>query len=253
MPNDTVILTDHASHAQLPARAENQNQIESMFDRVAPKYDFLNALLSFRQDQRWRNRLAALIPYKPAGALLDVATGTGDVLMTALVRRKEYTRFSGVDISNEMLALAKAKSSQRQFSNLCDFHQMSAEKLNFADATFDCITISFGLRNVVDREKALQEFSRVLKPKGTLLIMEFFTPRSHMVAKGFEFYFHKILPLIGGIFSDRSAYTYLPRSVAAFYSTDQLRGALYRSGFLVNQEMSFLFGGCKIIQARKLG
>lgn len=253
MPNDTVTLADHTSHAQLPARAVDQEQIASMFDRVAPKYDFLNALLSFRQDQHWRNRLVALVPYKPAGALLDVATGTADVLLTALVKRKEYTRFTGVDISHEMLALARAKTSQRQFNNLCDFHQMSAEKLNFPDATFDCLTISFGLRNVVDREKAMQEFSRILKPRGTLLIMEFFTPTSHVVAKAFEFYFNKILPVIGGIFSDRNAYTYLPRSVAAFYSTDQLRGALYRAGLLVDQEVSFLFGGCKIIQARKIG
>ena len=82
--------------------------------------------------------------------------------------------------------------------------------------------------------------------------MEFFTPRLNIMAKAFDLYFHHILPVIGGLFSDRAAYTYLPRSVQAFYNPNQLRGALYRSGFLVNQEITFLFGGCKIIQARRL-
>lgn len=255
MTSEIAVTTGHDSKIDLSPidRPVDTRQIADMFDRVAPKYDFLNALLSLRQDQRWRNRLVAMIPYKPAGSLLDVATGTGDVLFTALAKRKEYTNFTGVDISREMLALAEVKSTQRQFSNLCHFRPMSAEQLEFADATFDCVTISFGIRNVVDKEKAFNEFSRVLKPKGTLLIMEFFTPRSSIIAKAFSVYFHHILPVIGGLFSDRSAYTYLPRSVASFYSPDQLRGALYRAGFLVNQEVSLLFGGCRIIQAKKIG
>ena len=237
----------------LPARPADEGQIAAMFDRVAPRYDFLNALLSLKQDHRWRNHLASLVPYKPAGALLDVATGTGDVVFTAMSRRTEYTNFTGVDISGEMLTLAGAKAGERNLDAKVNFSQMSAEKLDFPDGSFDCVTISFGLRNVVDKETALKEFSRVLKPKGTLLIMEFFKPRSNLMAKAFDLYFHHILPLIAGLFSDRAAYTYLPRSVQAFYNPNQLRGALYRSGFLVNQEISFLFGGCKIIQARRLG
>lgn len=236
----------------LPARPADEGQIAAMFDRIAPRYDFLNALLSLKQDHRWRNQLVSLVPYKPSGALLDVATGTGDVVFTAMAQRKEYTNFTGADISGEMLALAVAKARERNLENMVDFRQMSAEKLEFPDGSFDCVTISFGLRNVVDKEAALKEFSRVLKPKGTLLIMEFFTPRLNIMAKAFDLYFHHILPVIGGLFSDRAAYTYLPRSVQAFYNPNQLRGALYRSGFLVNQEITFLFGGCKIIQARRL-
>lgn len=238
--------------SDLPARPSNEGQIAAMFDRIAPRYDFLNALLSLRQDHRWRNRMVSLIPYKPSGSLLDVATGTGDVVFTAMSRRKEYTSFTGVDISAEMLQLAGAKARVRQSGNIVDFRQMSAEKLDLPDASCDCVTISFGLRNVVDKDAALREFARVLKPKGTLLIMEFFTPRSNLMAKLFDFYFHNILPVIGGLFSDKAAYAYLPRSVSAFYSSDQLRGALYRAGFLVNQEIGFLSGGCKIIQARRL-
>jgi demethylmenaquinone methyltransferase/2-methoxy-6-polyprenyl-1,4-benzoquinol methylase len=248
-----TIEQDVKIHASPTDRPVDARQIAAMFDRVAPKYDFLNALLSLRQDQRWRNRLVSLIPYKPAGSLLDVATGTGDVLFTALANRTEYKSFTGVDISGEMLTLAEAKSKQRPASDLCRFQTMSAERLEFADGTFDCVTISFGIRNVVDKEKALSEFCRVLKPSGTLIIMEFFTPRSSLVAKAFSIYFHHILPVIGGIFSDRSAYTYLPRSVATFYSPDQLRGALYRAGFLVNHEVPLLLGGCRIIQAKKIG
>ncbi len=252
-----IVLNHHLHSANndpqaLPARPTDESQIAAMFDRVAPRYDFLNALLSMKQDRRWRNHLVSLIPYKPSGAFLDVATGTGDVLFAAMTRRREYTNFTGIDISGEMLALAKTKASDRQVGSMVDFSQMSAEKLELPDGSFDCVTISFGLRNVVDKDAALNEFRRVLKSKGTLLIMEFFTPRSTVMAKIFDFYFRNILPVIGGLFSDRAAYTYLPRSVHAFYSPDQLRGALYRAGFLVNQEVTFLFGGCKIIQARRL-
>ncbi|NDE15414.1 bifunctional demethylmenaquinone methyltransferase/2-methoxy-6-polyprenyl-1,4-benzoquinol methylase UbiE [bacterium] len=242
----------HSTLSELPARPSNEGQIAAMFDRIAPRYDFLNSLLSLRQDHRWRNRMVSLIPYKPAGSLLDVATGTGDVIFAAMSRRKEYTTFTGADISAEMLALAGGKARERQAGNVVEFRQMSAEKLEIADASCDCVTISFGLRNVVDKEAALGEFARVLRPKGTLIIMEFFTPRSNLMAKLFDFYFHNVLPVIGGMFSDKAAYAYLPRSVSAFYSPDQLRGALYRAGFLVNQEVSFLFGGCKIIQAKRL-
>lgn len=244
-----IVIDSHDNHLSRPT---DEGQIAAMFDRVAPRYDFLNALLSLKQDRRWRGILVALIPFKPAGSLLDVATGTGDVVFAAMTQRKEYAGFTGVDISEKMLALAGLKSHEQKLANMVQFRQMSAEKLELPDGSFDCVTISFGLRNVVDKEAALKEFSRVLKPKGTLLIMEFFTPRSSVMAKIFDFYFRNILPVIGGLFSDREAYTYLPRSVSGFYSPDQLRGALYRAGFLVNQEVSFLFGACKIIQARRL-
>lgn len=250
--NPTVENTGPLHLRDLPSRPVSETQIADMFNRIAPRYDLLNGLLSLRQDHRWRQRLVSLIPYKPGGALLDVATGTGDVLFSALTKRREYTGFTGIDISRDMLVLAERKASTRQVTSLTRFESMSAEQIGLPDNSQDCVTISFGLRNVVNKDEALAEFQRVLKPRGTLLIMEFFTPESSLMARLFDFYFHKILPVVGGLISDRAAYTYLPKSVSAFYSADELRGALYRSGFIVNQEVSFLFGGCKIIQARCL-
>lgn len=250
--NSTIQSDCEPSNHHLPARPASEVQIADMFNRIAPRYDFLNSLLSLGQDRRWRNRLVSLVPYKPAGALLDVATGTGDVLFAALMKRREYTTFTGIDISQEMLSLADQKAVDKKVTSIVKFTRMSAEKIELPDSSQDCVTISFGLRNVVNKDKALVEFARLLKPRGTLLIMEFFTPKSSMMARLFDFYFHRILPVIGGLFSDRAAYTYLPKSVNAFHTPDELRGALYRAGFVVNQEISYLFGGCKIIQARRL-
>lgn len=250
--NSTLDKACTLTGQELPARPANEGQIADMFNRIAPRYDILNAVLSLRQDHRWRTRMVSLIPYKPAGSILDVATGTGDVIFSALTKRREYTGFTGIDISREMLALANQKAEAKQVSSLVRFNQMSGEKIDLPDASQDCVTISFGLRNIVHKEQALAEFARVLKPRGTLLIMEFFTPRSSWMAWLFDFYFHHILPVIGGLFSDRAAYSYLPKSVGAFYSADELRGALYRAGLVVNQEVNYLSGGCKIIQARRL-
>ena len=242
------------------ASPASENQIAAMFDRVAMRYDFLNSLLSARQDQRWRRHLARMVPYRPKGYLLDVATGTGDVLFACARQHPEYASFAGVDISGEMLTLAQRKSLT-EFQGAADssndnlgkvtWRQMSATSLEFKDESTDCLTISFGLRNVVDKETALSEFYRVLKPGGVLIIMEFFEPQSHVFSRMFQFYFRHVLPMIGGLFSDRSAYHYLPRSVGSFYSPLALRDALKQAQFILAEEVNFLFGSCRIVKARK--
>jgi demethylmenaquinone methyltransferase/2-methoxy-6-polyprenyl-1,4-benzoquinol methylase len=231
---------------------QSEAQIATMFDRIAPRYDLLNTLLSARQDRRWRDRLARLVPYRPRGRYLDVATGTGDVILTSALRRPEYDAFVGVDISPEMLHLARAKAKQRGLGERLVFQPMSAERLAFEDASFDCVSISFGLRNVVDKEAALREFHRVLRPGGALLILEFFLPRRGLGAWLFQLYFHRILPAIGALLSDRAAYTYLPQSVGSFYSGDKLREVLYDRGFTIETQVSFLFGATRLYKAVKL-
>lgn len=230
-------------------RPESAQAIAAMFDRVAPKYDFLNALLSAQQDRRWRRKMVQRLPHRPGGVLLDVATGTGDVLVAAAAAHPEYETFVGVDISPGMLSLAGPKAKAAGLN--AEFRVMSATELAFADASVDAITISFGLRNVVDKDQALAEFKRVLKPGGKLLILEFFTPKTGLLGRLFQFYFHAVLPRIGALFSDRDAYTYLPRSVGSFWSREELRAKLYGMGFVVDDEDSFLFGGCRLIGARK--
>ena len=232
-------------------RPESEAKIAAMFDRVAPRYDFLNRLLSARQDQRWRRRLAALVPYRPGGRYLDCATGTGDVLLTVAAKHPEYREYVGVDISREMLSLAQVKVMDAEIKQPVQLKQMSAESLTLPDATFDCVSISFGLRNVVERDQALKEFNRVLTTGGVLLILEFFIPRRGLLAALFQFYFHTILPFIAGFFSDKEAYRYLPQSVGSFYLPQELRQALYQNGFTVETTESYLFGACRLIQAIK--
>lgn len=244
---------------------ESEARVGAMFDRIAPRYDFLNRLLSARQDQRWRRVLVDMVPYRPEGRYLDVATGTGDVLLAARAAHAEYEMFVGTDISQAMLELARTKAitqaQERSRPNpkwahaaplpQVDFRRMSAESLCFGDQSFDCLSISFGLRNVVRRPQAIKEFHRVLKADGTLLILEFFIPKKGVVSALFQLYFHSILPFIGGLVSDRAAYKYLPQSVGSFYAPDELRDVLAENGFKVDDVVSFLFGACRLYKATR--
>lgn len=247
-----------SAHAVAPRTAQvptDEATIASMFDRVAPRYDMLNRLLSMRQDQRWRKALVASIPPQQSGLLLDVATGTGDVLFAVAKQRPDFTRFIGADVSGAMLEFARKKEAQNAESfsenRTVSFLKMSAEKLDFATDSMDAVTISFGFRNVVGKLKALSEFHRVLRPGGTLHILEFFTPQNTAIAHAFDAYFHHILPKIGGLLSDKTAYTYLPQSVAGFYTPSEMRQALVISGFKIKEEKDFLFGATRLVVAEK--
>ncbi len=233
------------------AKNQNENEIGKMFDLIAPKYDFLNGLLSLKQDKRWRRKLISMVPQKTGGHFLDVATGTGDVVLLAANSRKEYSSYTGVDISKEMMSLAAEKSVTKGLHNAISFKTMSGEDLKLESGKYDCITIAFGLRNIVDKKKALMEFHRVLAPGGALLILEFFTPENALLGRAYNGYFHKILPLIGGFFSSRKAYTYLPESVETFYSREALNQALTSVGFSVKKQINFLFGATRIVEAKK--
>jgi demethylmenaquinone methyltransferase / 2-methoxy-6-polyprenyl-1,4-benzoquinol methylase len=232
-------------------RPESETSIAQMFDRISGRYDLLNRLLSARQDVRWRQHLLAMIPYRPAGTYLDMATGTGDVVIAAAKKHPEYASFVGGDISKGMLSVARVKSGAAGLNKSVEWRQISAENINLDSATCDCVSISFGLRNVVNKERALYEFSRVLKGGGVLLILEFFTPENGLMSKLFQFYFHQILPIIGRLMSEREAYNYLPQSVTSFYSPSHLRDSLHNKGFMIESEKSFLFGGCRLVKAIK--
>ncbi len=232
-------------------RPVDESVVAAMFDRISSRYDFLNRLLSARQDVRWRKLLISMIPEVPGGRFLDMATGTGDVLLAAAKARPEYAEFIGGDISKGMLSFADKKASSEGLSDRVRWTVMSAESITAQSEFFDSAAISFGLRNVVDKERALTEFARVLKPGGVFLILEFFTPTSGVMSQAFQFYFHHVLPRIGSLFSEKEAYTYLPKSVASFYSPSELRDSLQSKGFVVEREVNFLFGACRLVKSRK--
>ncbi len=200
-----------------------------MFDEIAGRYDLLNRILSLGLDIRWRQEAVRLGLGNSPAAILDVATGTGD-LAFELRRQAPAAAITGLDFSAGMLELARAKG-QKAGADI-QFVQGDAQNLPFPDASFDLVTIAYGLRNLADPAAGLREFRRVLRPGGRLVVLEFPPPPGGLWGALIRFYFARLLPLIGGLISgSRAAYTYLPTSVVGFMSPTVLARSLVDSGF----------------------
>lgn len=239
---------NHNSATILP---QNESEIARMFNKISARYDLLNHLLSLNIDKMWRRHLVDSLPKKADLYLLDVATGTCDVLLEAAKRRPDIYRMVGADISTGMLEIGQKKIDAAGLAAKVELVVRSAENLQFPDQSFDAISISFGLRNVIDKAKALGEFHRVLKSSGVVAILEFFTPTNSIFAKVFLFYFQYVLPRIGALLSDGEAYRYLPKSVGGFYSPDELKQVMTGLGFKAVTVKPFLFGACRLVTAQK--
>jgi demethylmenaquinone methyltransferase/2-methoxy-6-polyprenyl-1,4-benzoquinol methylase len=202
-----------------------------MFNDIAPRYDFLNRLLSFGIDRRWRRFAVGRIGKVTTGRILDVATGTGDMALEIACRTPEEAGIVGVDFSRDMVELAKRKVYSSPHAGRITFEVAPCEALPFPDDSFEAVTIAFGIRNVVDRAQGLGEMRRVLRHGGRLVILEFSTPRSSLFKSLYYFYFLRVLPVIGGLFSRFSAYRYLPDSVLEFPSREEFKGLMASIGF----------------------
>jgi demethylmenaquinone methyltransferase/2-methoxy-6-polyprenyl-1,4-benzoquinol methylase len=211
--------------------SDRGEKIQQMFGAIAPRYDFLNRLLSFGIDRRWRKKAVRLLKYRNDGRILDVATGTGDVALEIARTTPASVKITGADFCREMVELGEAKVAVTPFADRIDFKVAPCEDLPFASNTFDSITIAFGIRNVVDRKLGLAEMWRVLRPGGRMIILEFSTPRSKLFKQIYYFYFRRLLPLIGGIFSRYNAYKYLPDSVLEFPSHEEFSQLISEAGF----------------------
>lgn len=226
----------------------NASAIQEMFSAIAPRYDFLNRLLSLGIDQSWRRQLVRMAVTRRQGPFLDVACGTGDVAL-ALRRKAPDVEIYGVDFSPEMLALAQVKSDKNGAA--LQLAPASAEKLPFADNHFELLTIAFGIRNVIDRPRALREFYRVLKPGGRLAILEFSQLPPGIMARLYDFYFFQVLPRIGGLFSRAGAYRYLPESVAEFPGRREFSAMIEEAGFSASRFHDLTFGVAVLYLAEK--
>ena len=208
---------------------KDEKKISGMFDSIASKYDRMNHGMSLGIDRLWRRRfvrrLAKKLPEK--AAVLDLACGTGD--LTKALSNKGY-HVTGLDISAEMMAIGREKC--RYLSPKPSFVLGSAEQIPFPDASFDAVTIAFGLRNFDHRARCLAEIHRVLKPGGQLAVLEFAVPRNRHWNKIYLFYFKNILPLIGRLVGSADAYGYLVDSVLAFPSYEALCDEFRAAGFL---------------------
>ncbi len=218
---------------------EREKKIQKMFSEIANRYDFLNHFLSIGQDFYWRKKVANIVSTIPNNKVLDVACGTGDLAIE--INKKIKKKIVGIDFCYEMLEIGKKKTKNVIFIN------GDATGLPLKDEIFDIVTIAFGIRNIPNRLKALQEFYRVLKKKGFLIILEFSIPNNFL----FKFYFENILPFLGGLFSKKEAYKYLPDSVKNFPNVQNFLEEIKNSGFNRIEIFSLSLGTVKIYKCEK--
>lgn len=223
-----------------------KEEVREMFDNIAPKYDLLNHTLSMSIDRVWRRRVVGEVRRAKPGRILDVATGTGD-LAIAMARRIRDVQVLGVDLSEQMLAVARRKIEARGLDGRIVLDRGDAERLAVADASVDVATVAFGVRNFGDLGAGLRELARTIKPGGNVVILEFSRPRNRVFRALYEFYSYKILPRIGGLVSrDKRAYEYLPASVGEFPAPEEFMAMMARAGFRNCRARSQSFGIAQI-------
>lgn len=206
--------------------------IRRMFAGIAPRYDLLNRLLSAGRDRYWRREAVAQAQLPPGGLALDICTGTADLAIELAKQFPSAGSIVGVDFCLPMLRLGADKVSRSGLAHRIRLQAASAEALPFDAETFDAAAIAFGLRNLADRTRGLTELNRVLRPGGRGIILEFAVPQGRLFGSLYHVYFHRVLPWLGGAISgDRSAYSYLPASVAVFPSPLELVKLIEEVGF----------------------
>ncbi|MBO7263047.1 MAG: bifunctional demethylmenaquinone methyltransferase/2-methoxy-6-polyprenyl-1,4-benzoquinol methylase UbiE [Alistipes sp.] len=229
-----------------------KEQVEQMFDNIAPTYDKLNHIMSLNIDRVWRRRVMRIVRRSKAHKIMDVATGTGD-LAIAMAKRVDRTQILGVDLSEEMLAVARRKVEKQGLEERIMLEKGDAENLDMVTTeSIDAVTVAFGVRNFENIERGLSEIYRTLKQGGKLVVLEFSMPKSRLVRWVYSQYAHRLLPRIGGMISkDKQAYTYLPDSVEEFPSPERFADMLRGVGFKSVKTRSQSFGIAYIYDATK--
>jgi demethylmenaquinone methyltransferase/2-methoxy-6-polyprenyl-1,4-benzoquinol methylase len=213
----------------LPPPEQKAAYVRGMFGRIARRYDLMNRLMTLGQDRTWRRDAVAGAAVPPTRRVLDVATGTGDLALEVL-RQRPGAQVVGIDFTPEMLALAQQKASCLQ----ADVGLLSGDalRLPFADGAFDAVVTAFALRNVTDIPAAFSEMARVTRAGGRVACLEIAMPRLPFFGRIFAFYFYRLVPLVGGwITGQRSAYTYLPHSLTAFLTPDEILKVMGSAGW----------------------
>ncbi len=232
------------------SNSQKKLQVEQMFDHIAPKYDFLNHFLSFGIDRLWRRRAIRILSNYEPKIILDVASGTGDFAVAASKLKPE--KIIGFDLSEQMLNVGRGKVKRLGLDKLVDFQKGDSEVMPFNDESFDAITVAFGVRNFENLGNGLNEFYRVLKAEGVVIILEFSKPKYFPMRQLYLFYFFYILPFIGRLVSkDSSAYSYLPESVMAFPDDQKFLSILKNVGFSRSTQKRLSFGIATIYIAQK--
>ena len=227
-----------------------KEQVEQMFDNVSTNYDFLNRVLTFGLDVNWRRKVVRKVAQNNPKQLLDIATGTGDFAI--MLAKLNPDKVIGLDISQGMLNKGIDKIKKRNLEHIIDMVQGNSENMPFKDDTFDAITVGFGVRNFENLDTGLKEIHRVLKPGGVLAILETSQPEKFPMKQLFKLYSKYIIPTIGSIFSkDKSAYSYLPESAAAFPYGNKFNNILQKNGFYNATDKPLTFGIASMYLATK--
>ncbi|MBK9525515.1 MAG: bifunctional demethylmenaquinone methyltransferase/2-methoxy-6-polyprenyl-1,4-benzoquinol methylase UbiE [Bacteroidetes bacterium] len=227
-----------------------KQQVARMFNSIAWRYDFLNHFLSFGIDHYWRKQAINALKKSRPQLILDVATGTGDLAITAL--QLNPVKVFGVDISSDMLEIGRKKLLKKNLQHKIELLEVDSEKLIFEDNKFDAITVGFGVRNFENPEKGLTEMFRVLKPGGKLVVLEFSQPTSSVMRGLYNFYSTKVTPFLGKLISkDKAAYTYLHESVSAFPYGKDFTNILEKTGYQNTNIRPLTFGIATVYTAEK--
>ncbi|WP_026978808.1 bifunctional demethylmenaquinone methyltransferase/2-methoxy-6-polyprenyl-1,4-benzoquinol methylase UbiE [Flavobacterium tegetincola] len=227
-----------------------KEQVAQMFDTISGNYDGLNRVISFGIDVKWRKKVLKMVADTHPDTILDIATGTGDLAL--LMTQTNATKIIGLDISAGMLEVGRKKITEKKLDSKIEMVLGDSENIPYDDATFDAITVAFGVRNFETLEKGLAEILRVLKPGGIFVILETSVPEKFPYKQGYKFYSKNILPLIGKMFSkDDSAYQYLSDSASVFPYGETLNNILRKTGFIEVNALPQTFGVATIYSASK--
>jgi len=233
-----VALTAERDPAALPLPEDKRAAVKAMFDRIAPRYDLLNRLISLGLDQRWRRHALDLAQVGRGQRVVDLACGTGDLSEYAAARG---ARVVAVDFAREMLRGAARRGIEAHLV------QADGMALPLADASADALVSGFALRNFVSLPDVFAEIGRVIAPGGRIALIDVDRPRAEIVRAGHSFYFDRVVPRVGGWISDRAAYAYLPQSTAYLPPDDELRAMLEKAGFREIHKTRLLLGAAQIL------
>jgi demethylmenaquinone methyltransferase/2-methoxy-6-polyprenyl-1,4-benzoquinol methylase len=227
-----------------------KEQVAKMFDTISGNYDGLNRIISLGIDVKWRKEVVAIVGKNNPKQILDIATGTGDLVL--MMTKLKADRIVGLDISPGMLDVGIQKIAKANLSDKIEMLVADSEEMPFEDHTFDAITVSFGVRNFANLDKGIKEIARVLKPTGVLVILETSNPVKFPFKQGYKLYTNLFLPVVGKLFSkDKVAYSYLSKSANSFPFGEAFNNILQKNGFPNTEHKPVTFGVATIYTARK--